>query len=408
MRNQAVQVLTRTLNDGLTIDQAIDQVMKDGDSSRSWMQEISSGTLRWKGRLDFILNSVSLKKKPSGWLRKILLTSAYQLIAQDRINRAAVVNETVDEIREKEGEAPSRFANAVLRKISDQAVQWKDLDGDTAEWASLPEWLWKKICAQQGLAWAKAFALACLERPETWILEGPSLKSSKLGGAAKSGGAVFHHEGFQEGKFIVQDISNQVLVSEICSEIKKLSGNLPLSALDLCAAPGGKTIALSWNGFSVFATDQDTRRLQLIQENLDRLAKNPDLIAMGKITLVERKSVADLPLQDLVWVDAPCTGTGIIRRHPEIRWNRKESDLLDLTVLQKKLLLEGWEKVKPGGYLVYSVCSILKEEGPDLVRAAGLSEGLLGARKIRDWFLVPQEEPHGDGFWGVLLGKSGK
>ncbi len=123
--------------------------------------------------------------------------------------------------------------------------------------------------------------------------------------------------------------------------------------------------------------------------------------------MIERVEVASLPEQDLVWVDAPCSGTGIMRRHPDVRWLRKEAELNALRSVQEALLAEAWEKVRPGGFLAYSVCSVLKDEGPQRLQALVKKCAARGSEPIwvRDWLLTPMELPHGDGFWAGLLRK---
>jgi 16S rRNA (cytosine967-C5)-methyltransferase len=149
---------------------------------------------------------------------------------------------------------------------------------------------------------------------------------------------------------------------------------------------------MAWNGLQVTASDRDGARIGLLKQTVERVAPGVQIVA--------RDAVAALPSQDFVWIDAPCTGTGIIRRHPDVRWLRREQDLGELLKTQQEVLRTGWEKVRPGGYLAYSVCSVLKEEGPEAV--AWLREqGTL----VREWFLHPQNEPFGDGFWAALFKK---
>src|SRR5690606_19168184 len=135
-------------------------------------------TLRWRGRLDLAIDAIALKKKPTGWLRRAILTGAYQLVAQDRTSPAGVVSETVAAIKKKEGEAPAKFANALLRRISEDARRWRELpfpekaapdSPEAAAWASLPHWLWSRLVRAQGVEWAKAYAQASLERPVIWL-----------------------------------------------------------------------------------------------------------------------------------------------------------------------------------------------------------------------------------------------
>jgi 16S rRNA (cytosine967-C5)-methyltransferase len=407
-----VRVLTRVLSDHEPLDEALASVSGQITSAqaRGWLTEVCSGTLRWKGRLDQAVDSTALKKKPSGWLRKILLVAAYQLIVQERTQPAAVVNETVNEVKRKEGEAPAKFANAALRKIADHAVQWRTLElrpkaplAEAALWASMPDWIWQKLCKGRGLPWAQAYAAASLERPTTWIRSrdvGLNVDWAKAGPVPGSfelteGGAVTEKPGFGAGDFFVQDISSQRLVAAISEKALKSGPR----ALDLCAAPGGKSVGLAWSGMKVHSSDRDAARYALLQNTIERTAP-------GLIQVVAREKIGELEPLDLVWVDAPCTGTGILRRHPDVRWLRREKELDGLLQVQQELLAEAWGRVKPGGYLAYSVCSVLVEEGPDaLARFLSAPVARDHAVKTDEWFFAPQEPPHGDGFWAALVYK---
>lgn len=206
-REAALHVLTRVLSDHASLDLALSSVL-DGTSrsgqksaaldshARAWLRDVCSGTLRWKGRLDSVIDSIALKKKPSGWLRKVLLLSAYQLISQERVAAAIVVDETVELVKKKEGDAPAKFANALLRKIADSAEEWrtqafpkKGSSAEQAAWASLPEWFWNKILHQRGVEWAEKFTAACFERPEIWI-HAHTADGAKLGDAGPVEGSI--------------------------------------------------------------------------------------------------------------------------------------------------------------------------------------------------------------------------
>jgi 16S rRNA (cytosine967-C5)-methyltransferase len=421
-RDIAVRVLTRVLSDRQPLDEALAAVTGEvSPAARAWLQEVCSGTLRWRGRLDMAIDSTALKKKPSGWLRKILLVAAYQLIVQERTAPAAVVNETVSEVKRKEGEAPAKFANAALRKISAHAKEWRELQAppqgstltDSARWASLPEWLWKRLVAGRGREWAQEYARASLERPKLWVRSrdrgGPETWGEGWSGGVKAGpvpgsfevlegGAVTSKTGFVEGAFFVQDISSQTLVDAISLQARAetaSSGRVP-QALDLCAAPGGKSVGMAWSGLSVAASDRDEARYALLSKTVERVAP--------EVKIVARDQVAGLEPLDLVWVDSPCSGTGILRRHPDVRWLRQEGELEGLQKVQQELLSEAWGKVRPGGLLAYSVCSVLPEEGKGAIekflRVSGVE-----AEVLNEWLLVPQVAPSGDGFWATLLKK---
>lgn len=411
-RSIAVRVLTRVLSDSENLDDAIAQVSGELSSSElAWLQEVCSGTLRWKGRLDFILDSVASRKKPSGWLRKILLLAAYQLIAQDRISVGAVVSETVDEIKKREGVAPSRFANACLRKIGAQGKVWRELEFPTptqplsdqaVAWSGLPAWIWSRLVRSYGLEWAQAYAMASLQRPQLWIRSRhPGWEASWVSGGpiscswqAQEGGLVTGKKGFAEGEFFVQDITSQTLVHEVSEELKRQfpQGYL-LSGLDLCAAPGGKSIGMAWNGIQMTATDISSTRLSLLRQSVQRTQSEVRVISWGELDSQGQV--------DFVWVDAPCTGSGILRRHPDVRWLKGEKELKSLLVEQNQALQKGLAHVKPGGFLLYSVCSVLEEEGVGQIQALGLSSQIM-----KQWLFAPHLGSGGDGFTAFLLQKS--
>ncbi len=403
-------MLTRVLTENASIEDAIEGAFAEGvdPSVRAWLLEVCSGTLRWKGRLDLAIDSIALKKKPTGWLRKVLLIAAYQLIAQERTSPKSVVIETVDEVRKREGEAPAKFANAVLRKLADHAAEWCEILPESPQAASLPDWIFDRVKRQQGKEWVQAFARAALERPKTWIrkkdaawspewIEAPAGAEQLPATAAlaREGGAIPAKAGFAEGEFIVQDISSQVLVDRVNRLAREKLGSGALRALDLCAAPGGKSVGLAWSGFEVTATDQSEARRKLLAQTVERVG--------AQIKLIAYDEVAQQGLFDLVWVDAPCTGSGIIRRHPEVRWVKGEKELQSLLKIQRELLQRAWERVRPGGILVYTVCSVLEEEGRLGLQEAALS----GASQPQEgWLLAPHLPPGGDGFFGAFLVKS--
>jgi 16S rRNA (cytosine967-C5)-methyltransferase len=431
-RALAVRVLTQVLSDFHSLDEVLVAESAHLESEAvSWLYEICSGTLRWKGRLDWILDSLASHKKPSGWLRKVLLLAVYQLIAQDRAPQAQVVSETVEEIKNREGEAPARFANACLRKVAEQAQEWRGWDFpkasdpvEQAAWGSLPPWMWNKLVHQRGLAWTQDFAQATLDRPRLWVRSrnsdwksdwvDPGPVPCSWQSHPARGGSVIRQPGFVEGQWIVQDISSQVLIAEVSDTIHQTlappalasQGERPrLTALDLCAAPGGKSVGLAWSGFQVSATEIKPERAALLQDTIARAAPEIEYLAWDQ--LAAASAAGSKRSWDLVWVDAPCSGSGILRRHPDVRWLRKEQELVALTQQQKQVLRQGWERVQPGGFLVYSVCSIFADEGERVIAhfKKELQSSGVEVAVIRDWLLCPQQAPFGDGFWAALLRK---
>jgi len=411
-----MQVLTQVLSHQRTLDDALSDVPVE---SRSWVHEITAGTFRFKGRLDWIIDQLSLKKKPSGGVRKALLLAAYQLLNQPQVPQAWIVSETVDAVRKKEGDAAAAFVNAVLRKISDHVESWRKLDwpegvqaSEQAQWASLPEWIWTRLVKDHGLEWARSYSTASLERPTLWIRSRVPQTEAKPGPVAESWELeswrpVHESEDYRMGRLMVQDISSQILVSEFSHEARRLWGSLAgRTVLDLCAAPGGKTTGLAWDGWQVFATDKQAEthtsqdRFRLLQETAARVNAGLGPQDTGRVEVMDRSRVSGLQNLDAVWVDAPCTGSGVLRRHPEIRWIKTEKSLQSLQKEQINLLAEASAKVKSGGLLMFSVCSALRNEELEwVVRSAELHE----FKRIREWSLAPHVPPQGDGFSAVLF-----
>ncbi len=411
-REKALGVLTAVLSGGRPLDSVLDATFAEDATHRAWMQDVCSGVLRWKGRLDLAIDSIALRKKPTGRLRKALQLAAYQLIAQDDVPAHVVVNETVEYVTAREGKGPAGFANVVLRRLSEHAAKWKALEyspkasaEEKANWASLPVWMWNLMAKSYGSDWAARYAVASLERPTLWVhalkdwpgadASAVSVEAGPLKGSYRvldSSRPVPEWPGFEAGQFFVQDISNQWLVERVSQVLLDQGAR---KVLDLCAAPGGKTIGLAWNGFDVTATDIDSTRLKAVRENVERLKLG------ASVQVVEKKDLGTRQW-DGVWIDAPCTGTGILRRHPDVRWLKQSEQLEGLNRIQRELLLEGWEKVAPGGVVAYTVCSVLAEEGRDLVKSVSLP----GATTLEEKQLSPLESPFGDGFYFVLLRKA--
>ncbi len=396
LRTLAVRTLAQVLNSTQSLDQSMFEEISRNNAQtlpefdRAWIFEICSGVLRFKGRIDYIIDTYALKKKPTGALRRYLMTAVFQLLEQD-VASALVVSETVDAIRLGEGDFPSKFANAILRKVADARDEWKAWKvnektprPEVIAWSSLPEWLFKKLEKEKGLPWTLAFAESCLKRPQTWYQNLVTGESQLLEGGYRG----------DEPKGYVQDISNQELVKKVVSVIRERIKNKELPAtpriLDLCSAPGGKSLGLAVNGFKVTATDIDENRLQKVIENKTRL----DLSSL--ITVVSYKDVINETEKfDVIWIDAPCLSTGIVRRHPEVKWNRSEKDLPGLVAKQKELVSWAKQHLSENGLLIYSTCSVLKIENdhPHGDRFKLLSQV--------EWF--PQESPYGDAIVASIL-----
>jgi 16S rRNA C967 or C1407 C5-methylase (RsmB/RsmF family) len=277
-----------------------------------------------------------------------------------------------------------KFVNAILRKVADSREQWQNWKvseqspfEEQLAWCSLPEWLFKKLRKERGSPWTFAFSEAVLSRPNLWYRSGDEM--------------TILHDGFRgdEPAGYVQDISNQLLVKEVVATLEGRGWKNP-RVLDLCSAPGGKALGLASAGYSVIATDIDEERLSKVRENADRLGLG------SKITVTGHPSVWDShETYDLIWIDAPCSSTGIIRKHPEIKWNRGWHDVERLALQQEELLHWAESHLAPGGLILYSTCSMLKLENEPKMGTG------LRVIKIAEW--VPQSEPKGDGIHSIWI-----
>ncbi len=412
-RKLALMILTDVLANKKPLDDAIDdQCARHSGLSgadRNWLTEVASGVTRNLRRLDMAIDAYSLKKKPAGKIRKILEIAVYQLLHQDRVFPATVVSETVDFVRSEEGEPPAKFVNALLRKISDARDEWREPPPppagapvtEKAAWASVPDWWWKNLEKAYGYKEACAIAAASLERPDTWyrlkskadmpsFLEHGPFPFAAHTRADAEAGEIVKMPGFKEGKWIIQDLASQHLVDRFVAVLRE-SGK-PLKVLDRCAAPGGKSVAMSWLGVEVVAADSSDSRRKLLEESVARAAPG--------VRIISENEIPNAGPYSAVWVDAPCSGSGILRRHPDVRWLRNESDIGALIEIQAKLLREALALVPSGGLVFYSVCSLFPQEGRDQLR------GVATLAKVREEIrLGPDQTPSYDGFFGAILEK---
>jgi 16S rRNA (cytosine967-C5)-methyltransferase len=252
-----------------------------------------------------------------------------------------------------------RLVNAVLRRVSREGTAALQ-DRDSAR-QNIPAWLFDRWSKTYGEAEARRIALASLcEAPlDVSVKSDPELWAERLGGTAlptgsvrlAAGGRIEDLAGYAEGAWWVQDAAAAV-AARLLGDV---SGR---SVADLCAAPGGKTAELAATGAHVTAVEQSAGRLARLRANLERLQLQAELVEADAATWAPGK------LFDAVLLDAPCTSTGTIRRHPDILHLKRPEDVAALAALQSHLTDNAARLVKPGGMLVYCTCSLEPEEGP--------------------------------------------
>ncbi len=294
-----------------------------------------------------------------------------------------LVNQTVEAAkRSPVTRAQANFINACLRRYLrehdalDKAVA-HDLE---ARW-NHPAWWVKRLQREYPLAWESVLEAANQQPPMTLrinlrktdmthylgLLQGANIEFSEadqVGVSLVHPVAVQRLPGFDQGLVSVQDAAAQKAVPLLLGSVGPNSGHTErFRVLDACAAPGGKTAhLLEFSDAAVWALDIDAERVQRIQQTLCRL----DLHA--KVCCADAADVGtwwDGTPFDYILLDAPCTASGIVRRHPDIRWLRRESDIAQLVSQQKHLLGQLWTVLRPGGRMLYSTCSVFKAEGQD-------------------------------------------
>jgi len=256
------------------------------------------------------------------------------------------------------------LVNAVLRRLSVEGPG--QVEGQDAARLNTPDWLWQSWSRAYGEDRARAIAEAHLKeapldltlRSEdaSWCekLQAMQLPTGSLRRAG--GGSIMSLPGYAEGAWWIQDAAASL-------PVRLFAGVAGLAVVDLCAAPGGKTAQLAIAGARVTAIDRSTRRLDRLVANLRRLGLAVSAMAADGLTWRPEHPV------DAVLLDAPCTATGAIRRHPDVPHLKQPEDVARLAVVQENLLRAAVDMLRPGGTLVYCTCSLEPEEGPQRIEA---------------------------------------
>ncbi|WP_051091361.1 transcription antitermination factor NusB [Methylopila sp. M107] len=347
---------------------------------RALARAIAGATLRRFGALKGLIGARLDKGLPkkAGALEAILATGAAQLLYLDVPAHAAVDLAVQSTRADPDARRYAALVNAVLRGVAKEGAP------EPRSGVDLPGWLYAR--------WEKAYGADTAARIADSLHHEAALDltvksdaagwAERLGGATlptggvriASGGLVPELPGFSDGAWWVQDAAAAIPA--------RLFGDLKdKRAIDLCAAPGGKTAQLAAAGADVTAVDKSAERLTRLNQNLSRLK-------LSAAARVGDAATALFEPADAVLLDAPCSATGTLRRHPDVAWMRRESDIASLARLQAQLLDAAVRAVKPGGLLVYGVCSLEPEEGERQI--AGL---LARNPQVRVEKVAPSELP---------------
>jgi len=379
-RDAALLVLEMT-GRGRRLDLALDEVAAGlAPGERQWVQEVTYGTVRMRGRIDFLLDlhlrrGLASLPRPVVW---VLRMGAYQLLLMSGTPAYAAVSQSVEQTRAVGAPGLAGVVNGVLRSLAREGggrARFPSFESDPVahltHWGSHPRWLVERWVARYGATGTLALVRANNKVPRTWIrpLDGdPAATIAALAaagieaapgpegsGTVKLPVGVHAPEAFGAVRAIVQDPAAGWVVAW-CGEVQGRR------LMDLCAAPGGKSIALVARGARVTAADVSDVRLRLVRESAERLG-------MRMSTVVARAEAPPFAPAEVVLVDAPCSGTGTLARHPDARWRLHERDIRRLAALQERILEGAAACVGPGGLLVYSTCTLEPEENEDRVEA---------------------------------------
>jgi 16S rRNA (cytosine967-C5)-methyltransferase len=389
------------------------------ERDRALLLDIVTGTLRMQAALDYQL-SLRVKRplaKLDAAVLRVLRMSAFQLLYSSRLPASAVINDAVELTRRSGKSSAAGLTNAVLRSLARdrESLQWPSPE-NPGEYLSIvhshPRWLVDRwidrfgaAATESWLTFNNAPAAMCLAVNRHLVTRESLAKELADAGVKTQPTARARHglvvvEGkplgtaaFTEGRFIIQDEASQ-LIGEFAAPATGAT------ALDLCASPGGKTLAISaavGAAGTVIASDVRPQRVRLLAGTIARCR-------VPNATVVHVPAEGPLPFApasfDLVLIDAPCSGLGTVRRDPDIRWRRSADDLPRFAAAQSALLSRAADLVKPGGQLLYSTCSSEPEENENVV------EGFLSSRADfaleRSHQTLPFRD-HLEAFFGAVL-----
>src|SRR5262245_31404779 len=367
-RSLAHALIAGVLLDQRPLEQALNQLAAGPDwaaiepRDRAFARMLAATVLRRQGELESVL-AVFLERplpRSSGRMRPILLAGAAQLICLGTPPHAAVGLAVEAARKEPGGRRFAGLANAVLRRVAAEGAGL--LAGQDAVRLNIPAWLWRRWCEAYGEADARRIAEASLKEPALDLSLKPGADAGgwaeRLGGRVLPTGSIRLADhgrieelpGYAEGAWWVQGTAAALVV--------RAAGDVAgCTVADLCAAPGGKTAGLAAAGARVTAVDDSPQRLERLRENLRRLGLAAEVIAADVTSWAPDRTF------DAVILDAPCTGTGTIGRHPDILRVKGRADVGRMAKAQQAMLANAAKLVRPGGLLVYSTCSLEPEEG---------------------------------------------
>lgn len=384
-RVSAIRILSRFERSDAYIEKLIDFELKKGEIDtldRNLFTEIVTGVIRWKARLDWVLNGFYIGDymKCLNLVKNALRVALYQILFLDKIPVYAAINESVEIVKRLQGEKTAGIVNGVLRNISRniENIRYPDINDDPAYYLSVmyshPRWMVRRWLDRFGVETTEKLLTINNQRPYTPV------RVNKLKTSVDEIKKFFDENGitytvselipesliinssktkltqtdiFHNGMITVQDPSASMAV-------RLANPHKGISVLDVCAAPGGKTFymaELMEDSGKIIALDKYNTKIKIVNEGTDRLG----LTCIESFT-ADAKSFESEEQFDVVFADVPCSGLGTLRKKPDIKWKREREDIYSMAAVQYDIIDTIAKFVKPGGVLLYSTCTIEPEE----------------------------------------------
>ncbi|APR68955.1 16S rRNA (cytosine(967)-C(5))-methyltransferase RsmB [Acinetobacter haemolyticus] len=420
LRAQVIKTLLAVQN-GQSLSSVLNQhINMVSERDRGLYHELTLGCLRQWYSLKAITLPLLTKPLDNEALESCLYLGLYQILCT-RIPVHAAISETVNAAKQLGFEPMSGLVNAILRRVSRETDEFETALNNTH---GLPSWLFKRLKKDwpeqveplcQALKQVAPLTLRVNERQvsrdeyldilDEEQIDARECEFSDVGIVLRQTGNITLLPGFEAGGFSVQDEHAQLCATLL----PDLDGKV---VVDACAAPGGKTahILERFNPKKLIAIDQDPKRIIRIGENLERLALNLDNV---EILVADATTWQAQEAVDCIVLDAPCSATGVIRRHPDIRLLRQSTDIAQTVALQQQILQQMWQQLKVGGTLLYITCSILKTENEQqMVKFFAEHPNAKEIKITADWGieqmhgrqLLPSDQS-GDGFYYCRIQK---
>ncbi|MBM7073207.1 16S rRNA (cytosine(967)-C(5))-methyltransferase RsmB [Shewanella sp. 202IG2-18] len=410
IRALAAKAIFSVLEQGVSLSVALpkqQQQLQNG-KDKALLAELCYGLMRHLPQIDKCVSDCLSKpfKGKQRIVHQLLLVGCYQLYFT-RIPEHAAISETAEACRQLKFDGLVKVVNGVLRNIQRNKTELSTAN-PVLEF-NTPSWIIKRLQQAYPDTWQQVIEQSH-QRPPMWLRNNQKVQSrdsylqllQQIEISASKGDNsnaillekpvdVMQLPNFEQGSVSVQDAAAQWAAELLAPQDGEL-------ILDACAAPGGKTChILESANTDVVAVDFDEKRLERVSENLERLALTAKVI---------HGDAADIPSWwngekfDRILLDAPCSATGVIRRHPDIKWLRKEADITELAKLQQKIVDHCWQWLKPGGTLIYATCSILPQENTEQV------EAFLARTDDAELLTIDQQADKSAIGWQILPGQS--